>query len=113
MHKVFISQEIMALYFLYSVTKNKKLCREKIKFLALFPPTRTSEPCFPPLSVCVIALHSQMPLNIFDTLTNSPFQCSHHGYSLEMYKKKEEAGAEDKQRAGPASQMGCTTSIDW
>lgn len=30
-----------------------------------------------------------------------------------MYKKEEEAGIEDKQKAGPASQMGCTTSIDW
>lgn len=68
---------------------------------------------FSPLCVRVIALHSRMPLNIFDTLTNSPFQCSHHGYSLEMYKKEEEAGVEDKQSAAPASQMGCTTSIDW
>lgn len=68
------------------------------KSCAFFSPTATPETCFPSLCVCVIALHSQMPLNIFDTLTNSPFQCSHHGYSQEMYKKEEEAGMEDKQR---------------
>ena len=119
LHKEFISKAITAPCFLYSVRENKKLCRgkknkEKKKVSsALFSPTATSETCFPSLSACVIALHSQMPLNMFDTLTNSPFQCSHHGYSLEMYKKEEEAGIEDKQRAGPASQMGCTTSIDW
>lgn len=68
------------------------------KSCAFFSPTATAETYFPSLCVCVIALHSQMPLNIFDTLTNSPFQCSHHGYSQEMYKKEEEAGMEDKQR---------------
>lgn len=34
------------------------------------------------------SLHSQLP--IFDTLTNSAFQCSHHGYSLDMYSEGEE-----------------------
>lgn len=54
------------------------------------------------LPVCVISLHSQMLLNISDPLTNSPIQCSHYGYSQEMYKKEEEeVGAEDKQSAGP------------
>lgn len=60
---------------------------------------------FSALGVCVIALHSLMPFNLSDALTNSRFQCSHHGFSLEMYKKEEEAAAEDKQRAGPAPQM--------
>lgn len=94
----------------FSLSKRHKSCGGKRNFLALFPPIRTSEPHIPHVSVSVIALHSQMPLKIFDPLTNSPFQRSHHGNSLEMYTKRRKAQKTGREQA-LTSQMGRTTSI--
>lgn len=111
-HEVFISGEVMAMYFLYPVTNNRKLSGEEESFwLPRLPPLKSGASSPPSvLPVCVIALHSQMPLNIFDTLTNSPLSALSSWlfpWNVRARRRRRQTGWEDKRGAKSASsQMG-------
>lgn len=95
---------------LFFCHKNTKVVEGK-ETSSLFSHIGTSESHIPHVSVCVIALHSQMPLKIFDPLTNSPFSAL-SSWQFPGNVHEEEEGTKNRQRAGPDFPDGLY-HIDW